>query len=262
MSLKRVWIPSPNCSSRQGASVRLIVVHTAEGAQTYQDLGRYFQTPGLEASSHVGIDSTPGTIGEYVRRSDKAWTVASYNPVSVNAELCAFADWTTDQWFQHPAMLENCGRWIAEEAAALGIPIVRLSASEAQGSGRGVCGHVDLGSAGGGHHDPGPGFPWNHVLSIARGGKPPPAPAPAPKPPPAGKAPPFPGTLLANYIEGHGTKTWQGQMAHRGWTIAVDDKYGGQSEGVCRQFQAEKGLGVDGIVGPQTWDATWTAPIT
>lgn len=51
-------------------------------------------------------------------------------------------------------------------------------------------------------------------------------------------------------------------MKDRGWTIGVDDQYGGQSETVCRQFQAEKGLDVDGVVGPDTWAAAWTSPVT
>jgi peptidoglycan hydrolase-like protein with peptidoglycan-binding domain len=79
---------------------------------------------------------------------------------------------------------------------------------------------------------------------------------------PSGKAPPFPGTNLNNYIEGHGTSTWQGQMSARGWSISVDDAYGSESERVCTQFQSEKGLSVDGVVGPETWEATWSAPIT
>jgi hypothetical protein len=69
-------------------------------------------------------------------------------------------------------MLANCAAWIAEEAKRYGIPIERLTPSEAQGSGRGVCQHVDLGSRGGGHHDCGPGFPMNEVLTMARGGSP------------------------------------------------------------------------------------------
>lgn len=88
------------------------------------------------------------------------------------------------------------------------------------------------------------------------------APGPTPPKPPSGGYPPYPGTPLRNYIEGHGTRTWQQQMKNRGWTIGVDDKYGSQSESVCRAFQQEKHLQVDGIVGPQTWNATWTAPVT
>jgi peptidoglycan hydrolase-like protein with peptidoglycan-binding domain len=258
MALRRVPIPSPNYSSRGGAKVRLIVLHTAEGAQSYQSLGTFFRSPSAGVSSHVGIDDTPGTIGEYVRRDFKAWTASNANPVAVQVELCAFARWTAAEWDRHPAMLKNVADWIAEEARRYGIPIVRLTAGQAQGSGQGVCQHKDLGSWGGGHWDCGPGFPIDRVVNMARGAKP----GPAPKPPPAGKAPPFPGTLLKNYIEGHGTQVWQTQMRKRGWKLTADGKYGNESEKVCRQFQAEKGLGVDGIVGPATWNAAWTAPIS
>lgn len=165
--LKRVEIPSPNHSSRGGSSVRLVVVHTAEGARTYQDLGRFFQNPAAQVSSHVGIDDTLGTIGEYVQRSEKAWTVAAYNPVSVNAETVGFASWSTDEWHKHDNMLQNTAMWIREECAHFGLPIVKLTALQAQTHGRGVCGHVELGLSGGGHHDPGPGFPWDYVLHLA-----------------------------------------------------------------------------------------------
>jgi peptidoglycan hydrolase-like protein with peptidoglycan-binding domain len=61
---------------------------------------------------------------------------------------------------------------------------------------------------------------------------------------------------------GDDVEQWQRQMNRRGWKIDVDRRHGDQSEKVCRQFQTEKGLTVDGIVGPHTWRATWTAPIT
>jgi peptidoglycan hydrolase-like protein with peptidoglycan-binding domain len=57
-------------------------------------------------------------------------------------------------------------------------------------------------------------------------------------------------------------RTWQQKMHDRGWTIGVDQDYGPESENVCRRFQSEKGLSVDGMVGPQTWQATWSAPVT
>ena len=179
MALKRVWIASPNYSSRGGAGVRLIVVHTAEGSTSYQSLGSFFSNPSSGVSSHTGIDDTPNTVGEYVRRGDKAWTAANANPYSVQTELCAFAAWTGADWDRHPTMLENCAAWIREEANHFGIPLVKLSASQAQGGVAGVCGHADLGPAGGGHWDPGPDFPWDRVMDMAKGGGTPP---PPPKP--------------------------------------------------------------------------------
>jgi peptidoglycan hydrolase-like protein with peptidoglycan-binding domain len=74
--------------------------------------------------------------------------------------------------------------------------------------------------------------------------------------------PPFPGVDLADFHQGDGTAVWQAQMHHRGWNIQTDDKYGPASAHVAQAFQAEKALQVDGIVGPITWAASWSAPIT
>jgi len=170
MSLDRVPIWSPNYSDRKGATVTTIVLHTAEGALTYQELGSYFGNPAVQASSHVGIDDTPNTVGEYVQRGSKAWTASDANPWSVQAELCAFASWTADDWAAHPTMLANTAAWVAEEADYFGIPLDLLSPDEAQDpSVRGVCQHNDLGSMGGGHWDCGPDFPIDDVLAMARG---------------------------------------------------------------------------------------------
>jgi GH25 family lysozyme M1 (1,4-beta-N-acetylmuramidase) len=103
-------------------------------------------------------------------------------------------------------------------------------------------------------------------------------PHPGPPPPPSGQAPafPYPATdylgqpssdphCHSGYYGGTDTinvHTWQAKMAQRGWTIIQDGRFGPTSESVCRSFQAEKGLGADGLVGPKTWAATWTAPVT
>jgi hypothetical protein len=172
MTLSRIAIPSPNYSSRGGWEVSLIVLHTAEGATTYQDLGAYFANPASGVSSHVGIDDTPDVVGEYVRRDGKAWTAANANPVAVQAELCAFAAWDNAEWHRHMPMLANTAAWIAEEAAYFHIPIRKLTPAQAQAGGPGVCQHADLGSAGGGHWDCGPGFPIDEVLLMAGGALP------------------------------------------------------------------------------------------
>jgi hypothetical protein len=166
--LKRRAMPSPNYSSRGGAHVRLIVLHTAEGARTIEELGNFFASSSSGVSSHVGIDDERGVVGEYVKRDGKAWTAGNANPVAVQAELCGFASWSAAEWDRHAEMLENAARWIAEEAAAFGLPITRLSAAAAQGSGWGVCQHADLGAWGGGHWDCGGGFPMEAVLDHAR----------------------------------------------------------------------------------------------
>jgi hypothetical protein len=168
MALHRVAILSPNYSARN-SGVRLVVLHTAEGALSFESLGAFFQNPASGVSSHVGIDDTPGTIGEYVRPDYKAWTQANANPYSVAVELCAFAAWSRAEWFDHALMLANCAQWVAEECARFGIPVRRLNAQQAQSNMSGVCQHVDLGTLGGSHWDCGNGFPMDDVLDMAAG---------------------------------------------------------------------------------------------
>jgi peptidoglycan hydrolase-like protein with peptidoglycan-binding domain len=81
---------------------------------------------------------------------------------------------------------------------------------------------------------------------------------------PGTKAPRWPGRYLKHppTVKSSEARTWQTRMKARGWRITVDGWYGPDSETVCRDFQAEKGLSVDGVVGPATWAATWEAPIT
>ena len=54
-----------------------------------------------------------------------------------------------------------------------------------------------------------------------------------------------------------GVAQWQTQMQQRGWPITVDGLYGAESDRIARQFQAEKGLLIDGIVGEQSWKAAF-----
>jgi len=74
-------------------------------------------------------------------------------------------------------------------------------------------------------------------------------------------APPFPG-LLRNGSKGDAVRTMQQRLLARGWQLGVDGEFGPQTEHVVRGFQKDKGLVVDGEVGPLTWGALWTTPVT
>ena len=85
------------------------------------------------------------------------------------------------------------------------------------------------------------------------------------KPPPGGGA--APAMSVDWFGVGHNdrvpdVKRWQAQMKARGWRLDADGIFGNASATVARTFQAEKGLGVDGKVGPKTWAAAWTAGVT
>jgi len=73
--------------------------------------------------------------------------------------------------------------------------------------------------------------------------------------------PPLP-RVMSNPCNGPDATRLQQQLSDRTWTITVDGFYGGDTEAVVRQFQADKGLRVDGITGPNTWAALWMSPLT
>lgn len=94
---------------------------------------------------------------------------------------------------------------------------------------------------------------------------------PTPPVPSGVVAPAFRGrqfVLASPYLKGDDVRQWQQEMFNRGWhtvngkAFTVDGVYGPQSEKLCEMFQTEKGLRVDGVVGPITWNATWEAKIT
>ena len=168
-------ISSPNRSARGSTPVRLVVIHTAEGALDVTALGNYFSQSAVQVSSHVGIDDHGQE--QYVPYTEAAWTVRSANAISDNAELCGFAAWTRQQWLtDHHPMLVNTAGWIRERCAARNIPLVKLTPAQVGAGQAGVCGHIDwtLGAHDGTHTDPGPGFPWDVVMQLAG------APAPSP----------------------------------------------------------------------------------
>jgi N-acetyl-anhydromuramyl-L-alanine amidase AmpD len=161
-------ISSPNAAPRTGGRpVRLVVLHTAEGARTAAELGNFFANPANAVSSHVGIDDA--RVEQYVPYSMAAWTMLSANGIADQAELCGFAAWTRQQWLTHADMLRLAAYWIRERCTARGIPLVKLGPAEVAAGRAGVCGHLDwtLGMHEGTHTDPGASFPWDVVMGMA-----------------------------------------------------------------------------------------------
>ena len=76
-----------------------------------------------------------------------------------------------------------------------------------------------------------------------------------------GKAPAFPG-LLKKGSTGAGVLTLQRRLRERGWKLDADGEFGAVTDRVVRGFQADKQLEVDGEVGPRTWAALWSTPVT
>lgn len=165
-------------SSRGGARIRVIVLHTAEGARTKESLYAYFDKPGVNASSHVGIDGR-GISPQWVPDHMASWTLRSGNPYSLNAELCGFARWTREQWLHtgwvdgcwNPReMIRNAARWTVREAREHQIPLRLLSIAQFRAGKAGSIDH-DLytdATHDGTHWDVGEGFPFDVFMADVR----------------------------------------------------------------------------------------------
>jgi hypothetical protein len=161
-------------SSRGTRPIRIITLHTAEGSRTARALGAYFWQDGVDVSSHVGIDSTE--ILQYVPYDRAAWTLRSGNPISDNAEMCAFARWTPSQWLSTDTVdgcinprgiVRNAAVWAGSRAVARGIPLQRLTPVQVAEGAWGLIDHYawTVGMRDGTHTDVGGSFPWDVFMA-------------------------------------------------------------------------------------------------
>lgn len=161
-------------SSRGGASIIWVCLHTAEGSRTRASLYDYFNT-NQNASSHGGADGT-GLDDGWVPDERAAWTLLNGNSRSLNLEMCGFARWTRAQWLStgtvdgvvNPRqMVRNAAEWARRKCERWGIPKVHIGADGVRRGQKGIIMHRDYtyGAGDGDHTDIGDGFPWDVFFS-------------------------------------------------------------------------------------------------
>lgn len=249
------WRPVGNHGGRMTAHLGL-VLHVQEGNGA---LSGWFNNPAAQASSTWWVGKN-GALEQYVDADLSAWAQAAGNGQYNSIETEGYhTESLTTQQESTLARLYTWGvqtyRWPVRLAEAPGQP--------------GFAWHGMGGGSWGGHT----GCPGDlrknrrSAILAAVSGQAAPSPAP-PKPIPPK---PLPASVPALHVDYFGrlhnptvpdVRVWQAKMAARGWKIAADGDFGPASESVAKQFQAEKKLGADGLVGPKTWAATWTAPVT
>lgn len=251
------WVgPTANKYDHGMIEHRGLVLHIEQN-YNQDNVDHWFKDPTAEASAHF-TNPKQGKLRQLVDTDDAAWTEKAGNRYWVSVEHEGFSgeSLTADQ-------IENDAQLLAWLHITYNVPL--QSTDDPNGSGLGW--HGMGGDAWGGHFDcPGEAIKAQRAAIIARAqeilGQAAPAPAPLPNIHPS-----WPGRYLA-YIPGqpmvHGddVRRWQQQMASRGWNISADGWYGPASAAVAKAFQAEKHLASDGIIGPVTWNAAWTAPIS
>jgi hypothetical protein len=244
------WRPiSVNYGGKMSANLGLVLHHQGGNGGLYG----WFNNPSAKVSAHFWAGKG-GQIEQYVDSSVVAWHGMSLNSryVAVETEGCAPGNPNEPLT---EAQINAVARIYAEGARLHGW--------------RNALANAD-GQAGFGYHRMAVSTACPNdarlskrpeILKRAFGGA-------ATAPPPSsggGAAPAFRATPYIDQKTNSrhpDVRDWQAKMRSRGWSIGVDGAYGPESERVCRAFQSEKRLGVDGKVGPQTWSATWTAPVT
>lgn len=152
-----VFVTSPNQSSRDGSSIRYLVVHETEGS--YAGAVSWLVNPDSRASAHVVLSEDGNRSAQLVPFSRKAWHASDYNDESIGLELAGFTA-SPNQLGQ----LEAAARIIAALCLEYSIPAV--IGNPARGGHGGIVTHRMLGAAGGGHHDPG-GFDFGALVDSA-----------------------------------------------------------------------------------------------
>lgn len=152
-------------SSREGARIHLLVLHTTEGSGSLETLGSIFDNE--EASSHYGIDEQ-GNIARYVPDAAKAWTQCNYNPVSLSAEQIGFAEFSRSDWFKRHDQLRGAAEFLTYGHIHYGVPLRQGEVANGGIVKDGVMQHGQLGLIGCGHTDCGEGYPQKYVMLLAR----------------------------------------------------------------------------------------------
>lgn len=160
---------SPNQSSRGGARPRIIVLHSTEGSNipgSSADLigcTSFLCQPGVQASSHVIVDGD-GHSARLVADEAKSWAQARYNPFALSIEQIGHA--ASEHWTRNE--IRETARWIARWSKRWNIPIRQGAVNGGFVTKPGVVTHKQLGVLGGGHVDPGPRYPFEATLRLAR----------------------------------------------------------------------------------------------
>ena len=68
--------------------------------------------------------------------------------------------------------------------------------------------------------------------------------------------------LTSPNMQGSDVLLWQKQMIYRGWNLTADSVFSERDHEVLIKFQQQKGLEVDGKIGPISWRMAWESPIT
>jgi hypothetical protein len=162
---------SPNQSERTpGIKLAAIVIHSTEshnrpGTSDLLGVAGWLCNPQAQASAHVIVDAD-GHTARIVPDHRKAWHCGSFNSATLGIEQIGFAAQGKDEWLEDGRELWETARHIARWSMKFNIPLRRGKVSGVNVTKSGILTHGDLGTAGGGHTDPG-AYPIVKVIERA-----------------------------------------------------------------------------------------------
>lgn len=271
------WEPASKSNYRRGRSqkITMVVIHSIEGS--FQSGINTFQNPSTKVSAHYVVSKT-GRIVQMVGDNDTAYHVRSANPHALGIEhegFLARRETWTDAMYRSSAKLT---RWLCDTYK---IPIDRKH----------ILGHNEV--PGNDHSDPGPYFDWDYYMRLVRGdgdttgatttsssdgsatsgdstsGSSTSTDASNPN---AARRRGIAGMIAAadedtpdrpdprhaqlqKNSRGDHVLELQKILNKAGYDVSEDGDFGPETDKAVRAFQRAHGLGVDGIVGNQTWKA-------
>ena len=232
-----------NYYPRRSRAIQGIVVHTAEGGTDATAIANYLSKTDRVVSAHVVIDNK--NIINLLPDDFTAFHVRSHNSKSLGLELAYYASsWGKDKDYEDE-LIKLAAKWCAEKAELYDIPVRRINFRDWLKGEKGFISHSELDSVR--RTDPGANFPWEKLFTLTKGKSFRKAERQAPK---------WNGRVFVHqspYIKGDDVAQWQDAAGG----LTADGYYGRNSALRCKEIQKKSGLVEDGIVGPQTWYATF-----
>ncbi len=272
--ITKTMIGRNHYNGREGKTPRWIAVHTQEAGRTAVGLAQFLidSANGSNPVSYNVVNDDVDNI-QCVSDNDGPWAASNANNYALHICLAgSYAAWSRGKWLEtdsrdgksEDAELTRAAKQIAFWCTRRNIPPVYIGGRGIPWGYDGICGHMDFGAWGGGHHDPGPNFPWDELIRRVKAfmvGNPP-TPLPAPTPVGPGGKPVDPATSLyftgLLYLGSEGPQVSELQRrlkaayASYAGQLPIDGDFGPLTDAAVREFQRRTGLVVDGIVGAQT----------
>jgi hypothetical protein len=187
MTEPQITVQAAHVSAGSNLPVNRIVIHStcpdvgwplASKPGSASGTAKYFSQASSGGSAHYveGIDREEHCVAD----NQIAWH-APPNANSIGVEITsdggdtgafrvASHAYTRDQWLSPEVLpiLERAAARVAELCDRLGVPKVRINATQVAAGAKGICGHADVSAAfhQSDHTDPGPAFPWDTFMAL------------------------------------------------------------------------------------------------